>query len=73
MTERELTPLPTDPKIGSLWRHVKTGGVYRVVVVAYEESTLTPVVVYGPGPGLTGTCWTRPWSEFMDGRFVELL
>lgn len=52
------------------WRHIKTGGVYEVIVDhAYVEADMTAVVVYR---GETGMTFTRPSSEFHDGRF-ELL
>jgi hypothetical protein len=56
------TPLP-----GEIYRHVKTGGLYRVVCIASVEATLELVVVYQSEQD--GRCWTRPLDEFMDGRF----
>ena len=47
-------------------RHRKTGGIYTVMALALEEATLEPVVVYC---GATGQVWTRPASEFFDGRY----
>jgi hypothetical protein len=58
---------------GQTWRHVKTGGTYRVVAVAIEEATLVAVVVY---KGHDEIMWTRPLHAFLevvDGhpRFVN--
>lgn len=57
-----ITPLP-----GEIYRHIKTGGLYRILCNASVESTLEPVVVYQSKQD--GRCWTRPLEEFMDGRF----
>ena len=66
MSKPPLPPLPTWPVPGSIWRHRK-GGTYRVHGVGREEATLAPVVVYvaSGSPDL----WTRPLTEFLDGRF----
>ena len=67
MTDDEIRALtPSVPTPGSRWRHRK-GGLYRVVCVAMEEATKTPVVVYQAEA--TGLTWTRPHAEFTDGRF----
>jgi hypothetical protein len=61
------TPLP-----GENYRHVKTGGLYRILCIASVESTLERVVVYQSEQD--GRCWTRPLDEFVDGRFaVEIV
>ena len=59
------TPLAYD-----LYRHTRTGGLYRIVCIAAVEATLETVVVYRSDQD--GQTWTRPLGEFMDGRF-ELL
>ena len=51
-----------------LMRHNKTGGVYRIAMLAVDETTLSPVVIYSDVE--TGTIWTRRASEFFDGRFA---
>lgn len=51
------------------YRHVKTGNRYIVVGVAYEEATLTPLVVYREWGNAYPMYWTRPATEFLDGRF----
>lgn len=54
----------------NIWKHVRTGGLYEVLVAdARIEATLEPVVVY---KSMTdGVVWVRPVAEFMDGRFHE--
>ncbi len=64
------------PDVGSVWRHRK-GGVYRVMCCAIQEADMVPVVVYHldspKGMQLGGRMiptWTRPLTEFTDGRFT---
>lgn len=66
------------------WKHVKTGGIYRIAGVFIEEATLTPVIAYEavaqhpaalpPKAHQTppGASFTRPVTEFLDGRFRQL-
>jgi hypothetical protein len=54
---------------GRLYRHLKTGGFYRVLHHAVDENTLRPVVVYVPVPRDGRSMWVRPWDQFSDGRF----
>lgn len=54
-----------------LMRHKKTGGVYKIMMLAIQEDTLETVVVYTHTE--TGAIWTRPASEFFDGRFEVVL
>lgn len=51
------------------FRHAATGKRYVVVGVALREDDLTPMVVYRPVAN-ENLRWTRPLSEFFDGRFV---
>ena len=51
-------------------RHVKTGGLYRVLHRAEIEADLSPCVVYQNVE--SGRTWVRPASEFDDGRFAAL-
>jgi hypothetical protein len=51
---------------GSLWRHRK-GGIYAVVVVATREADRQPDIVYRCLR--SGVVYTRPATEFLDGRF----
>ena len=50
-----------------LMKHQTSGNVYRVQMLATEEATMEPVVVYSCAT--TGMLWTRPAKEFFDGRF----
>ena len=64
------------PPIGSQWRHVKSGGVYRVKDLCLIEATLAPAVIYEGSHGyvqgkVLWNTWCRPISEFLDGRFVR--
>jgi len=52
-----------------IWRHVKTGGLYMVLVRdAIIEADMTEAVVYR---GIDLKTWVRPAVEFFDGRFVR--
>ena len=51
--------------------HNKSGGYYRLIMIAIEEATLSPLVVYACES--TGMVGTRPASEFFDGRFTPSL
>lgn len=54
------------------WRHVKSGGIYNIIHFALREKDLEPLVVYREHkPGEATPTWTRPLSEFLDGRFVQ--
>ena len=53
------------------WRHKKTGGVYETQGVALTSNSLEPVVIYMNTKG-NGPSFTRPASEFLDGRFERL-
>lgn len=52
-----------------VWRHVKTGGLYTVLMHATLESNLQDVVVYSSCQ--EGRVWVRPAVEFYDGRFEK--
>lgn len=49
------------PRVGSFWRHYKTGNVYAVVGCAIAESTLEPLVLYRH----LRITFARPLSEFL--------
>jgi len=51
------------------YRHVTTGGVYEIVTRAKQEKDGTEVVIYKAL--VDGSIWSRPASEFDDGRFVD--
>ena len=50
------------------WKHVSTGGLYRIIGFAIQEADMQPVVIYR---NAGGTIWTRPCKEFFDGRFAQ--
>jgi hypothetical protein len=54
-------------KPGSKLRHLKTGGFYKVVLLANVEANLEPAYVYESMQ--THDFWIRPKSEMEDGRF----
>ncbi len=49
------------------FRRKKTGHIYRVQMIVTNEADLKPAVVYSDAE--TGMIWSRPASEFFDGRF----
>lgn len=51
-----------------IWRHLKTGGAYRIVGYTIIEATLTPAVIY---QNAHGASFVRPCAEFFDGRFRQ--
>lgn len=65
----------SEVRAGQSWHHRKTGGRYTVVVLAINEATQLPVVVY---EGEDGVAWTRNLDKFIgnadDGkaRFLRL-
>jgi hypothetical protein len=50
-------------------KHVKSGGLYKVMGPAKIEATLEDVVVYMSLQD--GKVWVRPMAEMVDGRFVD--
>jgi uncharacterized coiled-coil protein SlyX len=54
-------------KPGSKLRHLKTGGFYKIVLLANIEATLEPAYVYESMQ--THDFWIRPKAEMEDGRF----
>ena len=62
--------------VGKHYQHKKSGGCYIVLAIARVEATLEPVVVYRAVDKETWNIlvatehtWTRPLTEFLDGRF----
>jgi hypothetical protein len=55
--------------IGKNFRHRKTETVYHVTSLAYNETTLEPLVIYHDA---NLVYWARPLSEFVDGRFIRV-
>ena len=54
-------------KPGAKIRHIKTGGFYKVVLLANLEANLEPVSVYESMQ--SHDFWVRPKAEMEDGRF----
>ena len=54
-------------KPGAKLRHIKTGGLYKVLLMANVESTLEPAYVYESMQ--SHNFWIRPKAEMEDGRF----
>jgi hypothetical protein len=55
-------------KPGSKLQHQKTGGFYKVVMLANIEANLEPAYVYESLQ--SHDFWVRPKAEMEDGRFV---
>ena len=54
-------------KPGTKLRHIKTGGFYKVVLLANIEANLEPAYVYESLQ--SKDFWIRPQAEMEDGRF----
>lgn len=54
-------------KPGNKLRHIKTGGFYKVVLLANIEANLEPAYVYESLQ--SHDFWIRPKAEMEDGRF----
>lgn len=54
-----------------IYKHLKSGGLYKFLTHALIEADLTHAVVYESLE--TGQVWVRPESEFFNGRFEELV
>ena len=52
---------------GSKLKHKKSGGFYKVLLLANIEATLEPAYVYESLQ--THDFWIRPKAEMEDGRF----
>lgn len=65
---------PAQPAVGSIWRHLKSGHIYRVIACGLVESNLTPSVIYTninpDSDPLSAANWIRPMVDFRDGRFA---
>jgi hypothetical protein len=69
----------TMPLTGQLYRHKKTGNIYKVILADCRiEATNTEAVAYQrvlfgmDRHELTTVVWVRPFSEFVDGRFEHV-
>lgn len=63
-----------DVKAGQLWRHVKTGELYKVADICIIEKTLENGVLYHAHSNnrVQMLSYMRPKNEFLDGRFVRV-
>jgi hypothetical protein len=56
-----------------IYKHIKTGGYYRVLYEGVMESDLTPVVIYrNVDPNADTRVWVRNKADFYDGRFEKV-
>lgn len=53
------------------WKHVKTGGIYRILGAALIEADMKVHILYSPHDS-EWPVWSRPITEFMDGRFIPV-
>ena len=65
-----MSPMSSTP---SWWRH-RNGGVYCLIHIAIHQCAdsaldMQRIAVY---QGADSRVWTRPLSEFLDGRFVQI-
>ena len=63
------------PEIGSIYKHYKTGSLYKVIAVGKHSETLEDVVIYKSlykGKDFPeNQVWCRPlsiWQEKVDGK-----
>lgn len=63
-TARKMTP------VCSVWTHRKTGNKYKIINLVVRESDLQILINYCRVEDAMGVIWSRPISEFMDGRFI---
>ena len=57
-------------EFGSLWIHVRSGGIYTTVQECQIEYNDTLGILYKSLEG--GKLWCRPMEEFLDGRFKPI-
>ena len=64
----------TMPLTGQLYRHLKTGHTYVVVLADCRiEATNAEAVAYRREDNPGGVVWVRPYTEFCDGRFEHVI
>jgi hypothetical protein len=61
------------PPKPSIWKHEKTGTLYRLIGFGIQEETLQPIVMYSEANKIDATVWTRTCVKFFDGRFTQVL
>lgn len=55
----------TIPEEGSIWQHIKTGGLYRVLFAAHDKTNKCTVVVYETDDSLRAK-YTRSMGHFLN-------
>lgn len=68
----KLAPEAIDEPIttNNLWRHIKTGGLYEVLMHGTMEADKQDMVIYKAQSD--DRVWVRPAIEFYDGRFQQI-
>lgn len=65
----------TKVKKFSQWKHLKSGNIYQVVLVAMDEESLEPAVCYfrydETDNELDYICWSRPLPSWLE-KFQEV-
>ena len=51
------------------WLHIKTNVMYRVNDHVLRECDLVPMITYINSKNSFAIIWSRPTTEFLDGRF----
>lgn len=54
--------------INNIYKHLRTGGLYKVLAVGTHVDTKELLVVYAAIKD--GAVWVRTYDEFTDGRFA---
>jgi hypothetical protein len=73
LTHEELLDLIGDKsyyKIGTVWRHIKTGDTYISKGIALDEATMTVCIIYYKADE-EDIKWVRPYSIF-NSRFQRI-
>ncbi|WP_244119696.1 hypothetical protein [Burkholderia gladioli] len=68
--EARASQAAAPPSVHSTWRHLKTGGIYDVLMHALYEVNKEAAIVYCSR--VDGQVWVRPGAEFYDGRFERI-
>ena len=57
------------PRKNDVFKHLKTGKIYRIMGVDNHTETMEELVVYSRDEKI----WIRPLKMFMDGRFERVM
>jgi hypothetical protein len=58
-------------ELGALYRHTASGMLYSPELLALDEATLQPMVVYRQVGDRRGPCWVRPLPAFLERFTLE--